>query len=47
MGVPLHTSLRLCGQCRRAAGYAHASVLRFATHRADARPSHARAEKIH
>ncbi|MDW8301657.1 MAG: hypothetical protein RML38_04285 [Bacteroidia bacterium] len=36
-----HTSLRLYGQGRRATGYAIASVLRFATHRADARPSHA------
>ncbi|MCS7028065.1 MAG: hypothetical protein NZ519_04805 [Bacteroidia bacterium] len=42
MGVPLPTlRLRLCGQGRRATGYAFASVLRFATHRADARPSHA------
>ncbi|MCS7027890.1 MAG: hypothetical protein NZ519_03920 [Bacteroidia bacterium] len=37
MGV----SLRSCPQGRRATGYAIASVLRFATHRADARPSHA------
>ncbi|MCS7028801.1 MAG: hypothetical protein NZ519_08550 [Bacteroidia bacterium] len=29
------------GQGRRAAGYADASVLRFAPHRANARPSHA------
>ncbi|MDW8301563.1 MAG: hypothetical protein RML38_03805 [Bacteroidia bacterium] len=42
MGVPLPTlRLRLCGQGRRASGYAFASVLRFATHRADARPPHA------
>ncbi|MDW8302720.1 MAG: hypothetical protein RML38_09630 [Bacteroidia bacterium] len=42
MGVPLPTlRLRLCGQGRRASGYAIASVLRFAPHRADARPSHA------
>ncbi|MCS7027534.1 MAG: hypothetical protein NZ519_02110 [Bacteroidia bacterium] len=42
MGVPLPTlRLRLCGQGRRATGYANASVLRFAAHRADARPSHA------
>ncbi|MCS7028787.1 MAG: hypothetical protein NZ519_08480 [Bacteroidia bacterium] len=34
-------SLRSCPQGRRASGYAFASVLRFATHRADARPSHA------
>ncbi|MCS7027587.1 MAG: hypothetical protein NZ519_02375 [Bacteroidia bacterium] len=31
----------LYGQGRRATGYAIASVLRFAPHRADARPSHA------
>ncbi|MCS7029529.1 MAG: hypothetical protein NZ519_12270 [Bacteroidia bacterium] len=37
MGV----SLRSCPQGRRATGYAIASVLRFAAHRADARPSHA------
>ncbi|MCS7028219.1 MAG: hypothetical protein NZ519_05580 [Bacteroidia bacterium] len=37
MGV----SLRSCPQGRRASGYAHASVLRCASHRADARPSHA------
>ncbi|MCS7027428.1 MAG: hypothetical protein NZ519_01570 [Bacteroidia bacterium] len=37
MGV----SLRSCPQGRRAAGYAFASVLRFAPHRANARPSHA------
>ncbi|MCS7027648.1 MAG: hypothetical protein NZ519_02685 [Bacteroidia bacterium] len=30
-----------CPQGRRASGYADASVLRFAPHRADARPSHA------
>ncbi|MCS7027475.1 MAG: hypothetical protein NZ519_01810 [Bacteroidia bacterium] len=30
-----------CPQGRRASGYAFASVLRFAAHRADARPSHA------
>ncbi|MCS7028321.1 MAG: hypothetical protein NZ519_06090 [Bacteroidia bacterium] len=42
MGVPLPTlRLRWCGQGRRATGYAFASVLRFAPHRADARPSHA------
>ncbi|MCS7027153.1 MAG: hypothetical protein NZ519_00160 [Bacteroidia bacterium] len=37
MGV----SLRSCPQGRRASGFANASVLRFAAHRADARPSHA------
>ncbi|MCS7029240.1 MAG: hypothetical protein NZ519_10810 [Bacteroidia bacterium] len=37
MGV----TLRVCPQGRRAAGCAIASVLRFAPHRADARPSHA------
>ncbi|MCS7027841.1 MAG: hypothetical protein NZ519_03675 [Bacteroidia bacterium] len=37
MGV----SLRSCPQGRRATGYAIASVLRFAAHRADARPPHA------
>ncbi|MCS7029262.1 MAG: hypothetical protein NZ519_10920 [Bacteroidia bacterium] len=42
MGVSLPTlRLRWCGQGRRAAGYANASVLRCAPHRADARPSHA------
>ncbi|MCS7029111.1 MAG: hypothetical protein NZ519_10155 [Bacteroidia bacterium] len=42
MGVPLWAfRLRSCPQGRRATGYANASVLRFATHRADARPSHA------
>ncbi|MDW8302312.1 MAG: hypothetical protein RML38_07580 [Bacteroidia bacterium] len=46
MGVPLPTlRLRLCGQGRRATGYANASVLRFATHRADARPPHASRRK--
>ncbi|MDW8301458.1 MAG: hypothetical protein RML38_03280, partial [Bacteroidia bacterium] len=42
MGVPLW-AFRLCScpQGRRATGYADASVLRFAPHRADARPSHA------
>ncbi|MCS7027208.1 MAG: hypothetical protein NZ519_00440 [Bacteroidia bacterium] len=34
-------SLRSCPQGRRATGYANASVLRFAAHRADARPPHA------
>ncbi|MCS7028739.1 MAG: hypothetical protein NZ519_08235 [Bacteroidia bacterium] len=33
--------LRSCPQGRRASGYANASVLRFAPHRANARPSHA------
>ncbi|MCS7029313.1 MAG: hypothetical protein NZ519_11175 [Bacteroidia bacterium] len=48
MGVPLPTlRLRSCGQGRRAAGYAIASVLRFATHRADARPPHASRKKTH
>ncbi|MCS7029264.1 MAG: hypothetical protein NZ519_10930 [Bacteroidia bacterium] len=37
MGV----SLRSRPQGRRATGYAIASVLRCASHRADARPSHA------
>ncbi|MCS7027964.1 MAG: hypothetical protein NZ519_04300 [Bacteroidia bacterium] len=37
MGV----SLRSCPQGRRATGYADASVLRYASHRANARPSHA------
>ncbi|MCS7027369.1 MAG: hypothetical protein NZ519_01265 [Bacteroidia bacterium] len=37
MGV----SLRSCPQGRRASGYAIASVLRFATHWANAHPSHA------
>ncbi|MDW8348411.1 MAG: hypothetical protein RML94_15720 [Bacteroidia bacterium] len=32
---------RSCPKGRRATGYANASVLRFASHRADARPSHA------
>ncbi|MDW8301140.1 MAG: hypothetical protein RML38_01655 [Bacteroidia bacterium] len=42
MGVPLPTlRLRLCGQGRRATGYAFASVLRFATHWANAHPPHA------
>ncbi|MDW8302980.1 MAG: hypothetical protein RML38_11005 [Bacteroidia bacterium] len=42
MGVPLWAfRLRSCPQGRRATGYAIASVLRFASHRADARPSHA------
>ncbi|MCS7028163.1 MAG: hypothetical protein NZ519_05300 [Bacteroidia bacterium] len=42
MGVPLPTlRLRLCGQGRRASGYADASVLRCAAHRANARPPHA------
>ncbi|MCS7027659.1 MAG: hypothetical protein NZ519_02740 [Bacteroidia bacterium] len=42
MGVPLPTlRLRLCGQGRRATGYANASVLRFAPHWANAHPSHA------
>ncbi|MCS7028156.1 MAG: hypothetical protein NZ519_05265 [Bacteroidia bacterium] len=35
------TSLRSCPQGRRASAYAIASVLRCASHRADARPSHA------
>ncbi|MCS7027722.1 MAG: hypothetical protein NZ519_03060 [Bacteroidia bacterium] len=38
---PCGHSLRSCPQGRRATGYANASVLRFAPHRADARPSHA------
>ncbi|MCS7027961.1 MAG: hypothetical protein NZ519_04285 [Bacteroidia bacterium] len=47
MGVPLPTlRLRLCGQGRRATGYAFASVLRCASHRADARPSHASRKKL-
>ncbi|MCS7077259.1 MAG: hypothetical protein NZ455_11150 [Bacteroidia bacterium] len=42
MGVPLWAfRLRSCPQGRRATGYANASVLRFATHHADARPPHA------
>ncbi|MCS7028236.1 MAG: hypothetical protein NZ519_05665 [Bacteroidia bacterium] len=42
MGVSLPTlRLRLCGQGRRASGYAFASVLRFATHWANAHPPHA------
>ncbi|MCS7027688.1 MAG: hypothetical protein NZ519_02890 [Bacteroidia bacterium] len=42
MGVPLWAfRLRSCPQGRRASGYADASVLRYAAHRADARPSHA------
>ncbi|MCS7029234.1 MAG: hypothetical protein NZ519_10780 [Bacteroidia bacterium] len=42
MGVSLWAfRLRSCPQGRRASDYATASVLRFATHRADARPSHA------
>ncbi|MCS7077209.1 MAG: hypothetical protein NZ455_10900 [Bacteroidia bacterium] len=42
MGVSLWAfSLRSCPQGRRASGYAFASVLRFAAHRANARPSHA------
>ncbi|MCS7027910.1 MAG: hypothetical protein NZ519_04025 [Bacteroidia bacterium] len=42
MGVSLWAfRLRSCPQGRRASGYANASVLRFATHRADARPPHA------
>ncbi|MDW8346387.1 MAG: hypothetical protein RML94_05465 [Bacteroidia bacterium] len=36
MGVPLR-----CASGRRAAGCAIASVLRYASHRADARPPHA------
>ncbi|MDW8302239.1 MAG: hypothetical protein RML38_07215, partial [Bacteroidia bacterium] len=39
--VLAHTSLRLYGQGRRAAGYAIASVLRFAPHWANAHPPHA------
>ncbi|MCS7028499.1 MAG: hypothetical protein NZ519_06995 [Bacteroidia bacterium] len=47
MGVPLPTlRLRLCGQGRRATGYAIASVLRFAPHRANARPPHASRNKL-
>ncbi|MCS7076126.1 MAG: hypothetical protein NZ455_05435 [Bacteroidia bacterium] len=42
MGV----TLRVCPQGRRAAGYAIASVLRYATHRADARPSHASRKRL-
>ncbi|MCS7029075.1 MAG: hypothetical protein NZ519_09950 [Bacteroidia bacterium] len=46
MGVPLWAfRLRSCPQGRRATGYAFASVLRCATHRADARPSHASRRK--
>ncbi|MCS7077160.1 MAG: hypothetical protein NZ455_10650 [Bacteroidia bacterium] len=42
MGVPLWAfRLRSCPQGRRATGYAFASVLRFAPHRANARPPHA------
>ncbi|MCS7077619.1 MAG: hypothetical protein NZ455_12960 [Bacteroidia bacterium] len=41
MGV----SLRSCPQGRRATGYAIASVLRFATHWAIARPPHASRRK--
>ncbi|MCS7076779.1 MAG: hypothetical protein NZ455_08725 [Bacteroidia bacterium] len=42
MGVSLWAfRWRLCPQGRRAAGCAIASVLRCASHRADARPSHA------
>ncbi|MCS7028025.1 MAG: hypothetical protein NZ519_04605 [Bacteroidia bacterium] len=42
MGVPLWAfCLRSRPQGRRASGYADASVLRCASHRADARPSHA------
>ncbi|MCS7027863.1 MAG: hypothetical protein NZ519_03785, partial [Bacteroidia bacterium] len=47
MGVPLPTlRLCLCGQGRRASGYAHASVLRFATHWANAHPPHASRNQI-
>ncbi|MCS7028265.1 MAG: hypothetical protein NZ519_05810 [Bacteroidia bacterium] len=42
MGVPLWAfRLRSCPQGRRATGYAIASVLRCAPHRANARPPHA------
>ncbi|MDW8301547.1 MAG: hypothetical protein RML38_03725 [Bacteroidia bacterium] len=42
MGVPLWAfRLRSCPQGRRASGFAIASVLRFAPHRANARPPHA------
>ncbi|MCS7077885.1 MAG: hypothetical protein NZ455_14335 [Bacteroidia bacterium] len=42
MGV----TLRVCPQGRRATGYAFASVLRFAAHRADARPPHASRKQL-
>ncbi|MCS7029541.1 MAG: hypothetical protein NZ519_12330 [Bacteroidia bacterium] len=42
MGV----SLCSCPQGRRAAGYAIASVLRFATHWANAHPPHASRKRI-
>ncbi|MDW8302064.1 MAG: hypothetical protein RML38_06340, partial [Bacteroidia bacterium] len=42
MGVPLWAfRLRSCPQGRRATGYADASVLRCASHWANAHPSHA------
>ncbi|MDW8348526.1 MAG: hypothetical protein RML94_16300 [Bacteroidia bacterium] len=47
MGVSLHSvSLRSCVQGRRATGYAIASVLRCASHRANARPPHASRRSI-